>query len=160
MIVRPRKHFWEQLVTRPGGVLRKVWQPLLVLVLWSCVIVVLHQKLSRWVPGHVPGPYTLLGVALSIFLSFRNNACYERWWEGRCQWGHLMSSIRNFERQLLIFEPMAAAERQHLLALVTGFCYALVARLRPGFGFEAANQWLSPAEQNSVCNAANRPNAI
>jgi putative membrane protein len=160
MIVRPRNHFWEQLTTRPGGVLRKIWQPLLVLVLWSGVIVVLHHRFSRLVPGHLPGPYTLLGVALSIFLSFRNNACYERWWEGRCQWGHLMSSVRNFERQLLILEPIAAGERQHLLALVTGFCYALVARLRPGFGFEAAAQWLSPAEQNSVRNAANRPNAI
>ena len=28
-------------------------------------------------------PFTLLGLVLSIFLSFRNSACYERWWEGR-----------------------------------------------------------------------------
>jgi putative membrane protein len=32
-------------------------------------------------------PFTLIGLALSIFMSFRNNACYDRWWEGRKQWG-------------------------------------------------------------------------
>jgi putative membrane protein len=160
MIVRPRNHFWEQLVTRPGGVLPKIWQPLLLLVLWSAAIAVVHHDMPRLVPGHVPGPYTLLGVALSIFLSFRNNACYARWWEGRCQWGHLISSIRNFERQLLILEPTEADERQHLLQLVTGFCYALVGHLRPSFGFDAANQWLSLEEQNLVRGAVNRPNAI
>jgi len=31
-------------------------------------------------------PFTLVAIALSVFMSFRNNACYARWWEGRKLW--------------------------------------------------------------------------
>lgn len=31
--------------------------------------------------------FSLLGVLLSIFLVFRTNSAYDRWWEGRKQWG-------------------------------------------------------------------------
>lgn len=160
MIVRPRLHFWHMLVVRHGAVLQKIWQPLLVLVLWSAVLVVLHHKLPKLVPGHAPGPYTLLGVALSIFFSFRNNACYERWWEGRCQWGHLVASARNFARQTLILEPVAPGERQRLVTLVIAFCYMLATHLRPSFSAAAAEQWLEPAERELVRRAVNRPEAI
>lgn len=33
------------------------------------------------------GIYSLLGVMLSIFLVFRTNTAYDRWWEARKQWG-------------------------------------------------------------------------
>ncbi len=46
-------------------------------------------------------PFTLTGVALSIFLGFRNNAAYERWWEGRKLWGALVNTSRTFARQAL-----------------------------------------------------------
>lgn len=160
MIVRPRNQYWQMLIARPGSVLPKIWQPLVILSLWSVAVVISHHESRRLLPGHSPGPYMLLGTALSIFLSFRNNACYDRWWEGRRQWGHLVFSVRNFARQTLILEPVAPGERKRLLVLVTAFCYALVAHLRPSFGWETAGQWLSPAEQNLIGNAANRPDAI
>ena len=43
-------------------------------------------------------PFTALGVAISLFLGFRNNACYDRWWEGRNQWGKQLIVIRNLGR--------------------------------------------------------------
>ena len=33
------------------------------------------------------GPFTALGVAISLFLGFHNNASYSRWWEARILWG-------------------------------------------------------------------------
>lgn len=33
------------------------------------------------------GPFTALGVAISLFLGFHNNASYNRWWEARILWG-------------------------------------------------------------------------
>ena len=33
------------------------------------------------------GPFTALGVAISLFLGFHNNASYSRWWEARIIWG-------------------------------------------------------------------------
>ena len=44
-------------------------------------------------------PFTLIGIALSVFMSFRNNACYARWWEGRELWGELIVACRSLARQ-------------------------------------------------------------
>lgn len=46
-----------------------------------------------------PTIFTLFGVALAIFLGFRNNASYERWWEGRKLWGALLNDTRSVARQ-------------------------------------------------------------
>lgn len=39
--------------------------------------------------------HTLLGFALSLLLVFRTNTAYDRWWEGRKQWGALVNTSRN-----------------------------------------------------------------
>jgi ion channel-forming bestrophin family protein len=39
--------------------------------------------------------YTILGFTLSLFLVFRTNTAYDRWWEGRRLWGDLTNAIRN-----------------------------------------------------------------
>jgi putative membrane protein len=58
-------------------------------------------------------PFTLIGVALSIFLGFRNNAAYERWWEGRKLWGALLNTTRSFARQsLTLIAPPAGASAE------------------------------------------------
>jgi putative membrane protein len=50
-------------------------------------------------------PFTLLGVALSIFLGFRNSACYDRWWEARRQLGALVAESRSFARICVMHSP-------------------------------------------------------
>ena len=32
--------------------------------------------------------------AISLFLGFRNNASYSRWWEARKQWGKQLITVR------------------------------------------------------------------
>lgn len=39
--------------------------------------------------------HALLGFALSLLLVFRTNTAYDRWWEGRKQWGALVNTSRN-----------------------------------------------------------------
>jgi len=44
------------------------------------------------------GPFTALGVAISLFLGFHNNASYSRWWEARILWGRqIIVSKRIYE---------------------------------------------------------------
>ncbi|HMP91796.1 MAG TPA: bestrophin family ion channel [Phnomibacter sp.] len=43
----------------------------------------------------------ILGSALAIFLAFRNNSSYGRWWEARTTWGGIVNSSRIFARQLI-----------------------------------------------------------
>ena len=40
----------------------------------------------------------VFGIAIGLFLGFRNNACYDRWWEGRKRWGSLVIEVRNYAR--------------------------------------------------------------
>lgn len=45
-------------------------------------------------------PFTSFGVALSLFLGFRNKVCYDRWWEARNLWGRHIIAVRNLARIL------------------------------------------------------------
>jgi len=87
MIIRPRPHGWQLLYILRGSIVPAV-APKVVAILLLAIAVAAVAEL-----GDVPGiervssaPFALLGLALSIFLSFRNSACYERWCEGRKPW--------------------------------------------------------------------------
>ncbi|MGB5831381.1 MAG: bestrophin family ion channel [Thiohalocapsa sp.] len=53
----------------------------------ATLVSALHDSQRLNIPEFSLAPFTLLGVALSIFLGFRNNAAHVRWWEARKQWG-------------------------------------------------------------------------
>lgn len=44
--------------------------------------------------------HNLLGFAISMLLVFRTNTAYDRWWEGRKQWGTLVNESRNLALKL------------------------------------------------------------
>lgn len=46
--------------------------------------------------------FSIFGVILSIFLGFKNTACYDRWWEARKLWGTLIASSRHILRETLL----------------------------------------------------------
>ncbi len=46
-------------------------------------------------------PFTLISLALGVFLGFRNNTSYDRYWEGRKLWGRLVNDARSFARMTL-----------------------------------------------------------
>ncbi len=51
---------------------------------------------------HLPSlPLAVVGAALGIFVSFRTNSCYQRWWEGRQLWGRLINTSRHIAIQSL-----------------------------------------------------------
>jgi putative membrane protein len=68
----------------------------------SAVIVALHGEFGIFPEVDAFG-FTTFGIALSLFLGFRNNAAYERWWEARKLWGGLLADVRSFARETLIF---------------------------------------------------------
>lgn len=45
-------------------------------------------------------PIAVVGGALGIFVSFRTNSAYDRWWEGRKLWGRLINTSRHLSSQL------------------------------------------------------------
>ncbi|MBB1283064.1 hypothetical protein HRH25_01675 [Flavisolibacter sp. BT320] len=69
--------------------------------------------------------HTLLGFAISMLLVFRTNTAYDRWWEGRRQWGSLVNASRNFAVKLAAMLPAGDNDRQFFARMIPAFAFAL-----------------------------------
>ena len=87
---------------RISRIVREVWRPLALLFVWDCVVTVGYYLLPFRAP---PLPLTLFGSALALFLGFRDNSAYQRWWEGRVQWGAMINASRSLARAVRNFLP-------------------------------------------------------
>jgi len=90
---------------------RDLSKPLMLLFVISSAIAFLYEKTHSHYLSISATPLTVIGVALSIFLAFRNNTVYSRWWEGRVLWGALINQSRTLARQLFTF-PTAPIESE------------------------------------------------
>ncbi|MDQ3192135.1 MAG: hypothetical protein M3Q58_11140 [Bacteroidota bacterium] len=77
--------------------------------------------------------HSFLGFIISLLLVFRTNTAYERWWEGRKQWGSLVNNSRNLAIKINAFLPSDQLERRKdLAALIGNYPFALKESLREG----------------------------
>ena len=76
--------------------------------------------------------HSLLGFIMGLLLVFRTNTGYDRWWEGRKQWGALVNSTRHFSYQLAALLPGEefAEDRAALTRLIASYPSALRHHLR------------------------------
>ena len=66
--------------------------------------------------------HNLLGFALSMLLVFRTNTAYDRWWEGRRQWGNLINASRNLALKLNSILPAGdKTNRNYFIQLIPRF---------------------------------------
>jgi len=164
MIIRPRPPLWQLFFILRGSVVPSIWPQFTVVFLLSALIVWFHQSMPKLVPVFDGAPFTLLGIALSVFLAFRNNAAYERWWEGRKLWGQQIHLARTFARQTLLLSERGAEEgsgqRPELLRLTSAFSYAMVPHLRAGAGGDKVDRLLSAADQAEFSRRGRLPTVI
>lgn len=79
------------------------------------------------------GFFSLLGIVLSILLVFRTNTAYDRWWEGRKQWGALVNNTRTLAILLQSMIPDDNKQDRDFFAKhISNFCIALKEHLRMG----------------------------
>jgi putative membrane protein len=98
MIVRPKTNWFRMLFAWENSVQNTILAPLAIIVALSLLAVWGYWRSDAFFLCLSPVPFSLIGVALAIFASFRNNACYERYWEGRKQWGVLTTTTRDLVR--------------------------------------------------------------
>ena len=110
-----------------GTILPKVLPPLGVVMLISTIIGGLSYIGYFHFPELPLVGFTLIGVVLSIFLGFKNSACYDRWWEARKLWGMLIANARHFDRDCRI---LSQARRERVIQHVIVFANVLRDRLR------------------------------
>jgi ion channel-forming bestrophin family protein len=79
---------------------------------------------------------SLLGIVLGLFLVFRTNTAYDRWWEGRRLWGGLVNSTRNFALKINAYlSKEDHEERAWFAAMIPNFVYGMKEHLRNGVQF-------------------------
>src|SRR5687767_14031855 len=80
--------------------------------------------------------HSLLGIVLGLFLVFRTNTAYDRWWEGRKLWGALVNSTRNMALKLDAYIARDDHEtRDWFSKMISNFVYATKESLRNGVQF-------------------------
>lgn len=103
MIVRERPNGLNLFFIIKGSILPRIKWPLFVTVLLASIVTITHGTLFRLKITMTPIPFSLIGLALAIFIGFRNSASYDRYWEGRKLWGELIIMCRSLTRQIFTF---------------------------------------------------------
>jgi putative membrane protein len=170
VLLLQRGNWWRQIATFRGTAVTRVWPRLLVVTVLAGVETLLHLHGYWSLQGLTVVPFSLVAVALGIFLGFRNNTSYDRFWEGRKLWGQLVNTSRSFARQLQELvgphtpehgvTPEAAAIHRELVYRVVAYAHALRLHLRDQDDLDALRGLLPEGERQALCAQHNRPLAI
>lgn len=158
--------------------LRRVWphvsRRLALLLVFDFTIAVLYTRAGfEWL-AISDLPLTMIGGALSVFLAFRNNSAYDRWWEARSLWGSLVNTSRTFARQVLTLidsdealpddgrdgETGALVSRGTLIELQIAYVHVLRCHLRRQNPFPELERTLDPEVVEYLRRQQNVPVAI
>ncbi|MDB6145310.1 MAG: bestrophin [Pseudomonas sp.] len=154
MIVRPKPNLIHILTSLRGSIAKHIALRSLLVTLLASIIVLIETLHPAYFSGVSGTPFTLLGLSLSIFMSFRNNACYDRWYEGRKLWGEMIMDIRSMSRITQVIKDPAM--RETILRNLCGFAHALNARLRKEDEQSEARPWLDFAPETGTANISER----
>jgi putative membrane protein len=111
---------------------RLKWLMILIGLYAAVVATVEKEVLQLTKDSHVNGlttMHSMLGFVISLLLVFRTNTAYDRWWEGRRQWGALVNNSRNLGMKL---NAMLSndSDRKHMRLLISNYAFALKNHLR------------------------------
>ncbi|MCW3106541.1 MAG: hypothetical protein JWQ09_1047 [Segetibacter sp.] len=120
MIIRDKQNWFKLLFVWKESVLPEILPRLIVLFILSCLVVYYHGTFWHYKIPLNAAPFTLIGVALAIFIGFYNNASYDRFWEGRKLWGALLNDTRSLCRQAITFSgyPQGSSELTNFIQLL------------------------------------------
>lgn len=144
---------------RLSRIVSEVWKPLLVLFVWDVIVTVTYTLHSFQAP---PLPLTLFGSALALFLGFRDNSAYQRWWEGRILCGAMINASRNLSREARNFLPADQAHdlRRTIVLRQIAYVNALRCQLRRLPVDEQVLRYLSRGEAEPALERTNIANGL
>lgn len=161
MIIRKKEHWFRMLFVWHGSVLPALLPRLLIFLLLSVTVVYFHGTVFSFKVPLNTAPLTLFGFVLALFLGFRNNASYERFWEGRKLWGALLNVTRSLTRQAVTLgnsiDQTAVFEFVQLLA---AFTYALKHQLRHTDPYQDLQKRLTEKQLKMITDAKYKPTVI
>lgn len=159
MIVRPQQHWMRLIFVWHGSVLSKIFSRLLLNFLLSIAVIIMLPWYTMLGIKYTLAPFSILGVAIAIFLGFRNNACYSRYVEARHLWGQLMIASRSLLREVKTTLP-DDAELGQFVRLQIAFAHCLRMTLRRNPQAKPLAKYLSEKDLQTVFAAQSPANRI
>lgn len=166
MIVKEKVSWVWLLFHFRGSSFMETWPRILTVTIAAMIVtyVELHYNIQKYTLTTTP--FLLIGVALGIFLGFRNSASYDKFWEGRKLFGALVNSSRNLTRQLC-FLTNASKDNEELrhfreifVTRVIAYAHALRCHLRNENPAEEIKKFLSPEDLTQILESSHHPLAI
>ncbi len=113
----------------------------------------------------------ILGSALAIFIAFRNNNSYGRWWEARTLWGGIVNASRVLARLIVTFTDSHAHQpsydktrserfKKDAVYVTIAWVHALRLHLRGQNSWHELHTFLSDEEMDELNRAQNKPNFL
>ena len=69
---------------------------LMISALWSLTIYLAYSELGLTILRVPFLPIATVGTAVAFYVGFKNNAAYDRFWEGRKIWGGIVNASRTW----------------------------------------------------------------
>lgn len=164
MITRQRTHWFRMLFIWHGSVLKKIVVQLMIIAVFSLMILYFNGTIYDYKVHLNPTIFTLIGLALAIFMGFCNTAGYDRWWEGRKLWGSLVIESRSLTRQILTLvndpSPDAKEHKAVCIRMIAAFAWALNYQLRGKTDMAHLSRLLTENQFNDIREKKYKPVAI
>ena len=166
MIVKEKVSWVWLLFHFRGSSFMETWPRILTVTIAAMIVtyVELHYNIQKYTLTTTP--FLLIGVALGIFLGFRNSASYDKFWEGRKLFGALVNTSRNLTRQLCFLTSDSKDNeefryfREIFVTRVIAYAHALRCHLRNENPAEEIKKFLSPEDLTQILESSHHPLAI
>ncbi len=161
MITKQRANWWRMLFIWKGSVLKKIIKQLSIIAALSLIVLYFNGRIYEYKVPLNPTIFTLIGLALAIFMGFCNTASYDRFWEGRKLWGSLVIEARSLNRQVLTLihddSPEFQEEKINFVKKIAAFTWALNYQLRNSEQEENLPRLLNEKDYNFIKDKKHKP---
>lgn len=161
MILLQKTSWLRTLFAYRGSTIVQTWPRLLIATLIAVGVTYLHQQHQILTEHHLTiTPFSLIGLALGIFLGFRNNTSYDRFWEGRKLWGRVVNATRSLTRQTMTLVQGEPEFHTEAVRRIIAYTHALRLHLRDSRDYSDLKPFLDAEEIDALTGESNPPIAL
>jgi putative membrane protein len=102
--------------------------------------------------------HSYTGLALFLLIAFRANSSYDRFWDGRKQWGFTINRTRDLARQMVLYITDTEPKKiRRILAFIVAFAVTKKRHLRDEKGLQELQGILSVQDLRNIQEAQHMP---
>lgn len=138
---------------------KKTLPNMISIIIYSTVFTFIYELYFKASFEVSPVVHSLLGFVLGLFLVFRTNTAYDKWWEGRKLWGSLVNDNRNLTLKFNAFlRPELKDVRNSIAEFLSSYVVVMKDHLRDKAQLESTI--LTEEDKKEGSNWNHKPNFI